>query len=324
MSDVEISVVVPVHNEEAQVPRFFAEIRRILGGERFEALFVDDGSTDGTWKTIRALREEDPRAGGLRLSRNFGKEAAVWAGLEAARGDAVIVMDVDFQHPPALVPRMLELWRTGEWKIVEGRKRRRGVEPWWYRLLSFLFYSILRAGTRSDFRGSTDFKLLDRTVIDVLKTLPERVTFFRGITSWTGIDRTSIDFEVPDAGRTTRWSVVHLIKFSVDAITSFTPWPLFVVAFAGVVFALFAAALGIQTLYMFFSGRALTGFTTVILLTLIVGAVIMLALGVLGLYVSRLFEEVKGRPRSITTERLATVLPPRATEDQPGPGGSPV
>lgn len=314
MSDTEISVVVPVRNEEAQIPPFLAEIRLILGDQRFEVLFVDDGSTDGTWKTIRMLREGDARVGGLRLSRNFGKEAAVWAGLEAARGDAVIVMDVDFQHPPALIPQMLELWRTGQWKIVEGRKRRRGAEPLWYRLLSWLFYSVLRAGTSTDFRGSTDFKLLDRSVVDVLETLPERVTFFRGITSWTGVDRTTVDFDVPDAGRTTRWSAVRLIKFSVDAITSFTPWPLFVVAFAGVVFALFAAILGLQTLYMFFSGRALTGFTTVILLTLIVGAVIMLALGVLGLYVSRLFEEVKGRPRSIATERLPTAQPQREAD----------
>jgi hypothetical protein len=130
------------------------------------------------------------------------------------------------------------------------------------------------------------------------------VTFFRGITSWTGIDRTTVEFEVPDAGRPSRWNVLRLVRFSVDAITSFTPWPLFLVAFAGVVFGVFSLILGIQTLYMFFSGRAVTGFTTVILLTLIVGTAIMFGLAVLGLYVSRLFDEVKGRPRSIAMEKL--------------------
>lgn len=298
----ELCVVVPVHNEEAQIPRFVAELRRLVA--EAEILFVDDGSTDGTWGAIRASRERDGKVGGIRLSRNFGKEAAVWSGIEHAGGDAVVVMDVDFQHPPALVPKMLELWRSGQWKIVEARKVQRPRESLWYRLFSALFYWILRMGTGQDFRGSTDFQLLDRAVVDVLKTLPERVTFFRGITSWTGIDRTIVEFEVPDAGRPSRWNVLRLVRFSVDAITSFTPWPLFLVAFAGVVFGVFSLILGIQTLYMFFSGRAVTGFTTVILLTLIVGTAIMFGLAVLGLYVSRLFDEVKGRPRSIAMEKL--------------------
>ncbi len=304
MKNIEISIVVPVRNEEQQIPRFFAEIRRLLGDIHFELLFDYDGSSDGTWAAIRRLRDEDPRVGGLRLTRNFGKEAAVWSGLEIARGAAVAVMDVDFQHPPALLPSMIELWRTGRWKIVEARKQTRGREPFWYRWATALFYAILRWSTGLDFRGSTDFKLLDREIVDVLRKLPERVTFFRGITSWTGVDRTSIDFDVPESDRRSRWSVFRLVRLSVDAITSFTPWPLFLVALAGVVFALFTVILGIQTLYMYVSGRAVTGFTTVILLTLIVGAVIMFALAILGLYISRLFEEVKGRPRSIALETI--------------------
>lgn len=304
MNGVKISIVVPVRNEERQIAAFVAEMGGVLGATAFEILFVDDGSTDATWAAIAGAREQDARVGGVRLSRNFGKEAALWAGIEAARGDAVVVMDVDFQHPPALVPGMVELWLSGRAKIVEARKVQRGREPFWYRTFSRLFYWILRTGTGLEFRGSTDFKLLDRSVVEILKTLPERVTFFRGITSWTGVERASIEFDVPPGGRPTRWSVMRLIKFSIDAITSFTPWPLFVVAFAGVVFALFSVILGIQTLYMFFSGRAVTGFTTVILLTLIVGAAIMFGLAVLGLYISRLFEEIKGRPRSIVVEKL--------------------
>lgn len=313
MSDIEISVVVPVRNEELQVAGFFAEIRRVLGEERFEVLFIDDGSTDATWDVVRKLRDEDWRAGGLRLSRNFGKEAAVWSGLEIARGDAVLVMDVDFQHPPALIPRMIELWRSGRWKIVEARKQRRGKEPLWYRWLSALFYSILQSGTGLDFAGATDFKLLDREVVEVLKTLPERSTFFRGICSWTGLERTSVEFEVPPTGRPTRWNFLRLTKLSVDAITSFTPWPLFLVAIAGVVFAAFSVILGIDTLYMYFSGRAVTGFTTVILLVLIVGAAIMFGIAILGLYVSRLFDEVKGRPRVISLEAISP-QPPQPEE----------
>jgi len=304
MSDIEISVVVPVHNEQPQIAAFFAEIARVLGDEHFEVLFIDDGSSDGTWAAVRALREKDSRAGGIRLSRNFGKEAALWSGLEAARGDAVLVMDVDFQHPPALVPGMIELWRSGRWKIVEARKRRRGNEPLWYRWLSALFYAILRSGTGQDFVGSTDFKLLDRQVVDVLKTLPERLTFFRGICSWTGLERTNVEFEVPPTDRPSRWSFLRLTKFSVDAITSFTPWPLFLVAIAGVIFAAFSVILGIDTLYMYFSGRAVTGFTTVILLMLIVGAAVMFGIAILGLYVSRLFDEVKARPRAVSIDAI--------------------
>lgn len=306
MTPPEVSIVVPVHNEEAQVQPFVAAVATALPGISFEVVFVDDGSSDGTWKEIASLAASDRRIGGLRLSRNFGKEAALWSGIEIAAGAAVVVMDVDLQHPPSLIPRMLDLWRTGKWKIVEAVRERRGEEPFWYRTLSRVFYGVLQRGSGIDFTGATDFKLLDRAVVDVLKTFPERVTFFRGITSWTGFERVSIDFEVPPATRVTRWSFVRLLKLSIDAITSFTPWPLFIVAGAGVAFAAFAAILGLQTLYMYLSHRALTGFTTVILLTLIVGSFIMFGLTVLGLYVSRLFEEVKGRPRALFAEVIRT------------------
>jgi glycosyltransferase involved in cell wall biosynthesis len=307
MSDIEISVVVPVHNEERQIVAFFEAIREVLRGLRFEVLFIDDGSTDATWATIRSLRDGDSRAGGLRLSRNFGKEAALWSGIEIARGDAVVVMDVDFQHPPSLIPSMIDLWRSGRWKIVEAKRRSRGNEPMWYRPFRSLFYSILESGTGFDFAGATDFKLLDRDVLEVLKTLPERSTFFRGICSWTGVDRTAVEFDVPPGERPSRWSFFRLTKLGIDAITSFTPWPLFLVAVTGVIFAAFSVVLGIDTLYMYFSGRAVTGFTTVILLMLIVGAAVMFGLAVLGLYVSRLFDEVKGRPRSVAFESLPPV-----------------
>ena len=312
-----VSIVVPVHNEEAQVKAFVDAAVSVLGAIAFEIVFVDDGSTDGTWNQIATLAAADHRIGGLRLSRNFGKEAALWSGIEVAAGAAVVVMDVDLQHPPSLIPRMLDLWRSGKWKIVEAVREKRGKEPFWYRALSHLFYAVLQRGSGIDFTGATDFKLLDRSVVDVLKTFPERVTFFRGICSWTGYERVSIEFEVPPATRESRWSFVRLFKLSVDAITSFTPWPLFIVAGAGVVFAAFALILGIQTLYMYLSHRALTGFTTVILLTLIVGSFIMFGLTVLGLYVSRLFEEVKGRPRAL----LADVIPSIARESRDSPPG---
>jgi dolichol-phosphate mannosyltransferase len=298
----ELSIVVPVHNEQRQVRPFVAAVEGALHDVAFEIVFVDDGSTDGTWQEIASLADGDARVGALRLSRNFGKEAALWSGIELAAGAAVVVMDVDLQHPPSLIPQMLGLWRSGKWKIVEAVKRRRPNEPFWYRALSRVFYKILRGGSGVDFTGATDFKLLDRSVVDVLKTFPERVTFFRGICSWTGYERIAIDFEVPDATRETRWSFVRLLRLSIDAVTSFTPWPLFIVAGAGVAFAAFALLLGMQTLYMYLSHRALTGFTTVILLVLIVGSFIMFGLTMLGLYVSRLFEEVKGRPRALSVD----------------------
>lgn len=311
MKSVELSIVVPVRNEEAQILPFVNAVASVLTGVDFEIIFVEDGSTDGTWRAIRDLAAADSRVGGFRLSRNFGKEAALWLGIEAAAGAAVLVMDVDLQHPPQLIPRMLELWRSGSAKIVEAIKRRRSKEPLWYRLLSRAFYAILARGTDFDFVGSTDFKLLDRSVVDVLKTLPERVTFFRGICSWTGFDRAGLEFEVPETMRPTRWNFFRLVRLSVDAITSFTPWPLFIVAAGGIAFGGFALILGVQTLYMYLSHKALTGFTTVILLVLIVGAGIMFGLTILGLYVSRLFEEVKARPRALSVD----VIRPRSGED---------
>ena len=149
MSDVEVSIVVPVRNEERQIARFADELRRVMADVPFEIVFVDDGSTDATWDAIRELRDADVRIGGLRLSRNFGKEAALWSGIEVARGRAVLVMDVDFQHPPDLVQQMLALWQQGPWKIVEARKKKRGREPWWYRLFAKIFYwEIGRASCR--------------------------------------------------------------------------------------------------------------------------------------------------------------------------------
>jgi glycosyltransferase involved in cell wall biosynthesis len=304
MKSVELSIVVPVRNEEGQLLPFVNAVAAVLSGVDFEIIFVEDGSTDDTWRAIRDLATADAKVGGIRLSRNFGKEAALWSGIETATGAAVLVMDVDLQHPPQLIPRMLELWRSGSAKIVEATKQRRSKEPLWYRLLSRVFCAILKRGTGIDFVGSTDFKLLDRSVVDVLKTLPERVTFFRGICSWTGFDRTSVEFEVPETTRPTRWNFFRLVRLSVDAITSFTPWPLFIVAAGGVAFAGFALILGIQTLYMYLSHRALTGFTTVILLVLIVGAGIMFGLTILGLYVSRLFDEVKARPRALSVDTI--------------------
>lgn len=307
---MKISLLIPFYNEEQQIPLTLATVVPILEGigHDFELVLVDDGSRDRTWKAIFQASQDDQRIHGIRFSRNFGKEAAICAALDAATGDAVILMDGDLQHPPQRIPDMIQLWQSG-YEVVEGVKVTRGKESLGSRLNAQVFYGLFRWFSGYDLRNASDFKLLDRRVVQEWRRLGEHDTFFRGLSAWLGFKRTTFPFEV--AARQvggSRWSIFKLMGLSINAITSFSVMPLQFVSVLGALMLFGSVLLAIQTLVNWFSGHAASGFTTVILLQLLIGGSLMLSLGLIGIYIARIFTEVKGRPRYIvgtTTDQVA-------------------
>lgn len=302
-----ISVVIPVYNEENQICENIGVIRNCLSetGMDFEILLVDDGSTDGTWFKLRLLSEEVPGIRALRLSRNFGKEAALCAGLEAVRGDACVIMDADLQHPPELIPEMVRLWKEEGYEVVEGVKSLRGNEKLVNKIGAHLFYFILGKLSGFNINRASDFKLLDKRVVLAWRRMNERDTFFRGMSAWVGFNRISIPFNIRSRTKgVSKWSLLKLFKLAVNAITSFSSLPLHIINFMGLIFLACSLVLGVQTMYMKLKGIAFSGFTTVILLLLIIGSTLMISLGIIGTYIARIYEEVKRRPRYIVAEKI--------------------
>lgn len=302
-----ITVVIPVYNEESHICENISVIRKYLSetGMEFMILLVDDGSTDGTWSRLKGLSKEVSYIKALRLSRNFGKEAALCAGLEAAEGEACIIMDSDLQHPPELIPEMVRLWKDEGYEVVEGVKALRGNESMINKIGANLFYNILSKLSGFNIKQASDFKLLDKKVVSAWRSMKERDTFFRGMSAWVGYNRISIPFNVGTRTEgVSKWSLFNLCRLAVNAITSFSSFPLHIVTFMGVLFLAGALVLGVQTLYMKLSGIALSGFTTVILLLLIIGSCLMISLGVIGTYIARIYEEVKCRPRYIVADEI--------------------
>ncbi len=302
-----ISVVIPLYNEGSHVSELLLDLKSALQqtGCRFEVVLVDDGSPDDTWERIKGEARALPNLRAMRLSRNFGKELALCAGLERARGDAMVVMDGDGQHPPSLVPIMVEKWRTSGADIVQAVKVKRGRESATSKVGAFLFYVILNKLSGFELRGASDFKLMNRKVLDTWLAMRERNVFFRGMTAWMGFNVAQIPFDVA-LRRTGKsgWSYLRRAKLALIGITTFSSFPLHFVTFAGLIFFIFAVGLGIQTLYLKLAGRAFTGFATVILLELIIGSLLMISLGIIGEYLARIYEEVKGRPRYIVSESI--------------------
>jgi glycosyltransferase involved in cell wall biosynthesis len=298
-----ISVVSPVFNEGPGVDRLFRRLGETLTGEQYELVLVDDGSADDSWQRILDHGRRDQRVRGVQLSRNFGKEQAVLAGLEHATGDAVVVIDSDLQHPPAAIPEMLWHWRAGA-HVVEAVKRSRTGQSRTNRLAATLFNVTFTRLTTVDLVNATDFRLLSRVAVDALLSLPEHASFFRGTSSWIGFRRASVEVEIDHReGGGSRWTARSLFRLAVNGLTSFTSAPLHFVTLAGFGFAVFSVLLGAQTLVRWMRGGSVAGFPTVILLLLVMGTFILIGLGVIGEYLARIHEEVRGRPRYLVQDR---------------------
>lgn len=300
-----LSIIIPSYNEQDNIVRTFETIKEILDQSAipFEIIFVDDGSKDLTYMRIHTLSQTYPEAKGLSFSRNFGKEAAVFAGLEAAEGGCCVVMDCDLQHPPAILPEMYKLWKDG-YEVVEGIKTSRGKESFLHTLCAKAFYHLISKATGIDMSSASDFKLLDRKAVDALLILPERAPFFRALSSWVGFRTTTIPFEVQERTiGSSKWSVLSLIKYAIRNITAFSGAPMQFVTMMGWIMLFASVILGLQSLYRYFTGTALEGFTTVILLQLSIGSVLMISLGIIGHYISRIYDEIKARPRYIISKR---------------------
>lgn len=302
--DKMLSVVLPAYNEEQMIKKTSQVVGDLLEKEQipYELVFVNDGSKDHTWEKILELKEERAHIKGVCFSRNFGKEGAVFAGIAQAEGDCIAVMDCDLQHPPETLIKMYRLWEDG-YQVIEGVKASRGRESFIHKMFAKTFYSIISDATGIDMSRASDFKLMDRQAAEEFLKLPERNVFFRALSSWVGFKTTYVEFDVQEreAGES-KWSFKSLVRYAVNNITSFSAAPMQIVTFFGVVFFVFAVLLGIQSLYMYFSGHAVAGFTTVILLVLFVGSILMFSLGVIGYYIAKIYDEVKMRPRYIISE----------------------
>jgi glycosyltransferase involved in cell wall biosynthesis len=294
----DVSVVVCMYNEAEVIGRCVDAIRQAITGtaHTFEVVCVDDGSSDGCGDTVLRIGLEDARVRLVTLSRNFGKEAAMSAGLDAARGACVVFIDADLQHPPEVIPKMLAAWQAGA-DIVDGVKAHRGREGFAYRLFAETFYWLMGSAVGSSLRDSSDFKLLDRAVADAIRAMPERTRFLRGLVAWVGFRRETVSFQVqPRAAGQTRWSSFGLFRYSLNNLVSFSSFPLRVVAWVGAVIILGGAMLALRALYQWFSGTAIDGFTTVIVLQTVLSGVTLLSIGVIAVYIAQMYDELKGRP----------------------------
>ncbi len=300
-----LSVIIPSYNEEANIERTAETIGKILSEAQieYELLFVSDGSKDKTYELVCNLSQQDSRVKGLQFSRNFGKEASIFAGLSCAKGDCCAVIDCDLQHPPETLVEMYRLWEDG-YDVIEGIKSSRGKEGIFHKMFVGIFYGIMSKLMKLDMNATSDFKLMDRRVVEALLSLTEKNTFFRALTFWAGFKSTTVTFDVQErVAGSSKWSFISLVKYAISNTTSFTTAPLQFVTFMGIIMIIFSVILGVQTLVKYFMGTAVEGFTTVILLLLVIGGCIMISLGIIGHYLARIYEEVKGRPKYIIRDK---------------------
>ena len=301
-----VTIIIPVFNEADVIKKTADKVIEVFLNEKidFILLFIDDGSTDSTWQIIEEIGQQSEYVSGIRLSRNFGKEGAIFAGLDHSQKNCVIIMDGDLQHPPEVAVQMYKLWETGCCQIVEAVKNERQRESGVQRMGARFFYSALKLMSGIALENASDFKLLDKQVVESLKKMPERHTFFRAMTGWTGYSTVYWPYDVADrAGGTTKFNGIKLFKLAIDSITSYSSLPLQGVTIIGLIFCIFSVIMAVHTLYMFLLGYSLEGFTTVILLLLLIGGILMISLGTIGIYIAKIYNEIKSRPRYIISKK---------------------
>ena len=292
-----LSVVAPVYNEEETLEAFYARVNEALSGLPFELVLVDDGSTDGTPHLLERLASTDPRVKVISLSRNFGHQAALTAGLDHASGNAVAMIDADLQDPPELILTMLDHWRAGSDVIYAVREERQG-ETWFKLATARWFYRLFGRVTRLDLRpNSGDFRLVDRRALDALLAMRERSRFLRGMTVWLGFTQTGVPYtrDARYAGET-KYTLRKMLRFSLDAVSSFSHAPLQAATLLGFVFS-FIAFLGIPVaIAAKIADLYVPGVVSVLIVVLLLGGIQLITVGIIGEYVGRIYEEVKGRP----------------------------
>lgn len=300
-----LSVIIPAYNEEKCIKSAYSKIDSLLAENNIESqfVFVDDGSQDQTYRLITELASEKENVTGLHFSRNFGKESAISAGLAAADGDCAVVIDCDLQHPPEKIIEMYRLWEQG-YEIVEGIKKERGQEKKMHSIGAKIFYSVISRMAGFDMANSSDFKLLDKKVIDVMNKMPER-GFFRAISFWVGYNKTTVEYNVNQrVDGESKWSTKGLVKYAISNISSYSTAPMQIVTALGVIMLVISVIFGVWALIDKIIGRALEGMTTVIIITIFIGSIIMISLGIIGYYIARIYEEIKGRPKYIISSSV--------------------
>jgi dolichol-phosphate mannosyltransferase len=299
-----LSVVAPIYNEEATVEEFYGRVCTALDGLRFELVLVDDGSTDGSATALEQLSETDPRVRVVYLSRNFGHQTALTAGLDHARGDAVVMLDADLQDPPELIPRMLDHWQAGCDVVYAVREQRQGesrfkltTARWFYRLFDKLAQVELQ-------HNSGDFRLLDRRALDALLSMRERNRFLRGMTVWVGYTQAAVPYRRdPRYAGETKYTVGKMLRFSLDAISSFSHRPLQLATLLGFVISTLAFIAIPVVIVLRVLGSYLPGFSSITIAVLLLGGIQLIAIGIIGEYVGRIYDEVKGRPLYLVRAR---------------------
>jgi len=302
-----ISIVVPAHNEEENIALLHSEIRNHMAGHPAEIIFVDDGSIDNTAGEVRSLRAVDPLVRLLRLSRNFGHQAALLAGIQSANGAAVITMDCDLQHPPELLPQMLEAWKNGILVVQMVRRDTVGV-TWLKKTTSAIFYRLLQLLCETPVvPGAADFQLLDRKVVDELARFKDRQPFLRGLVSWLGFPTHQIEYiaNTRHSGNSS-YSVARMLRLSIDAVTGLSIKPLRLAFFVGTWTAIMALAYAGYAFVTFFRGKVVPGWTSILMTVLFLGAVQLLSSGILGEYLARIYLQTRHVPPFIVIEDTAS------------------
>lgn len=302
-----ISLIVPCYNEEENVVPFhqaIVEVFNKISETNFELIFINDGSKDNTLEKIRELNKKDKRVKCVSFARNFGKEAALFAGIRNSNGDCAVILDADLQHPPVVILEMYKKWKEG-YEVIEGVKSNRGKEGLIHKLFTKIFYGMISKAVGMDMKNSSDYKLLDRKVLNELAKLKERNTFFRALSFWVGFKKTTVYYEVADRiNGTSKWSTKSLIKYAINNVICFSYAPLHIVTTLGILFILIAVGICIDAVISYFRGMAISGFPTLVILLLVGFGAIMLSLGIIGVYIAQIYDETKGRPQYIIGEKI--------------------
>ncbi|MFC6332627.1 glycosyltransferase family 2 protein [Paenibacillus septentrionalis] len=308
MSGSLISVIVPMYNEEEVIGTTFTRLKEVMDstGDRYELIFVNDGSKDRSAVIIQELSLQHKEVVLIDFSRNFGHQIAITAGMDYARGDAIIIIDADLQDPPEIMLQMIAKWREG-YEVVYGKRIKRKGETWFKKATAKLFYRTLNALTSVDIPTDTgDFRLIDRKVCDVLKGLKEKNRFVRGLISWIGFKQTSVEFvrEERFAG-VTKYPLKRMIKFALDAITSFSYKPLRIASYIGFTISFVSFIYLLIVLYQrLFTNTTQVGWASIVAINLLFNGIILILLGVIGEYIGRIYEETKNRPLYIVRETI--------------------